>query len=223
MGIKGIFFDAAGVLYQRATPTETYALKALTEAGFSTEVSPENLARQLELRTEANKGNFNHEAYWDMFLEMRGVTDAAQRKTMVKETIDYSNSVHPVPGNAEALDGLKKRGFILGIVTDTMYPIEWKMRRLEKAGVAQYIDVVACSSSLGIRKPDPAMYLDAVRQAHLTPNEAAFVGHDATELDGARKAKITTVAVNYDPDAKADYYCTSLLDLLTVPIFQKAE
>ena len=23
MGIKGIFFDAAGVLYQRATPTET--------------------------------------------------------------------------------------------------------------------------------------------------------------------------------------------------------
>ena len=29
-----------------------------------------------------------------------------------------------------------------------------------------------------------------------------------------------TVAVNFDPDAQADYYAKSLLDLLNVPIFQ---
>jgi HAD superfamily hydrolase (TIGR01509 family) len=223
MANRGIFFDAAGVLYCRATPTEDFAIKSLREAGFVTEVSSDNLARQLEARAEANKGKLSHEAYWNLFLEMRGVANVEQRKTMVKQIIDYSNSVKPVPGNSEALEGLKRRGFILGIVTDTMYPIEWKMRRLETAGVAQYIDVVACSSALGIRKPDPAMYLDALRQAGLTPAEASFVGHDAAEINGAKKAGITTIAVNYDPGVIADYYCSSMLDLLNVPIFQKAE
>jgi hypothetical protein len=41
------------------------------------------------------------------------------------------------------------------------------------------------------------------------------------ELQGARQAGMATVAVNYDPDAQADYYCQSLLDLLNVPIFVK--
>jgi len=63
---------------------------------------------------------------------------------------------------------------------------------------------VACSTVLGVHKPDPAMYLDALQQARLAPSEAAFVGHLAVELEGARKAGMTTVAVNYDPDAKAD-------------------
>jgi len=99
-----------------------------------------------------------------------------------------------IPGGKEALAGLKQRGFVLGIVTDTIYPIDWKMRWLDKVGVAEFMDVVACSTVLGAHKPDPAMYLNALQQAHLAPSESAFVGHDAGELEGARKAGIATVA-----------------------------
>jgi FMN phosphatase YigB (HAD superfamily) len=63
------------------------------------------------------------------------------------------------------------------------------------------------------------MYLHALQQAHLTPSEAAFVGHDADELEGARKAGMATVAVHYEVGAQADYYARSLVDLLKVPIF----
>ncbi len=117
--------------------------------------------------------------------------------------------------------GLKQRGFILGIVTDTMYPVEWKMSWLTKAGVAEFIDVIACSTVLGAHKPNPEIYLDALRQTGLQPSESAFVGHDAGELEGARRAGMTTVAVNHDPNAKADHYAKSLLDLLNVPMFQR--
>jgi FMN phosphatase YigB (HAD superfamily) len=55
----------------------------------------------------------------------------------------------------------------------------------------------------------------------LTPSESAFVGHDAEELEGAHKAGIATVAVNYEPGAIADYYAHSLVGLLDVPIFKK--
>ena len=218
--IKGIFFDAAGVLYRRAAPTENFARELLKQAGMLAEPSLEDLARQRAMRAQASQGQLSHEVYWDQFLLMRGIANSEQRQVMVGRIVDYSNDVLPVPGARETLADLKKRGFIIGIVTDTMYPLAWKMRRLIKVGVADYIDVIACSTVLGVHKPDPAMYLDAVQQAHLTPNETAFVGHVAEELEGARRAGMKTVAVHFDPDAQADYYAQSLPDLLNVPIFQ---
>ncbi len=217
--IKGIFFDAADIFYYRPEPTNKYVLNLLKEKGFSTELSPENQLRQKALHSEANRGRLSPDQYWDRFLLMHGVTAPEERQTLVDKINDYSNHVLPIPGGREALMGLKQRGFVLGIVTDTMYPLEWKMRWLDDVGVAEFIDVVACSTNLGAHKPDPAIYLNALQQAHLTPGESAFVGHKAEELEGARKAGITTVAVNYDPDAEADYYTQSLVDLLNVPIF----
>jgi HAD superfamily hydrolase (TIGR01509 family) len=119
----------------------------------------------------------------------------------------------------ETLAALKKRGFVLGIVTDTIHPIGRKMRWLNQVGVAEFIDVVACSTVVGAHKPDPAIYLNALQQARLTPGQSAFVGHAADELEGARRAGLATVAVLYEPDARADYYVESLPDLLDVPIF----
>jgi HAD superfamily hydrolase (TIGR01509 family) len=218
--IKGIFFDAAGVLYGRSGPTESHAVFLLQQGGFATVVSPKQLERQQAMRSQASQGQISHNAYWDHYLTVRGVTNPEQRTSMVKQIIEFSNNVQPMEGASQALAGLKQRGFIVGIVTDTMYPLEWKMRRLEKAGVAEYIDVVACSSVLGVHKPDPAMYLNALEQAHLAASESAFVGHAAIEIDGARRAGMATVAVNYEPESKADYYCANILELLNVPIFQ---
>jgi HAD superfamily hydrolase (TIGR01509 family) len=222
MTIKGIFFDAAGVFYRRPVSTSNYALNLLKQTGYATELSVEDRIRQKALRSQANNGQLSPDEYWDQFLLMHGVAAPEERRTLVGKINDHSNHVLPIPGGREALAGLKQRGFVLGIVTDTIYPIEWKMRWLGKVGVAEFIDVVTCSTVLGAHKPDPAMYLNALQQAHLTPGESAFVGHDAEELEGARKAGIATIAVNYDPGTRADYYARSLMDLLNVPIFIKA-
>jgi HAD superfamily hydrolase (TIGR01509 family) len=216
--IKGIFFDAAGILYTRERPTEEYALSLLKDGGFSREISPERQKKQIALRSQASQGRISYDVYWDQFLLMRGVLDPQQRKAFTDQFIDYSNDVHPIPGGREALAGLKQRGFLLGIITDTMYPIEWKMHRLEKAGIAEFIDVVTCSTDLGAYKPDPTVYANALQQAHLKPGESVFVGHLSIELQGAHKAGMVTIAINHDPKAKADYFCSSLLDLLTLPI-----
>jgi HAD superfamily hydrolase (TIGR01509 family) len=218
--IKAIFFDAAGILYTRAGPTEKFALNLLQDRGFSTELSAEQTETQLALRSQANRGAISHDVYWDRFLSMRAVLDPRQRKEFTTQIIQYSNDVQPIPGGREALTILKQQGFLLGIITDTMYPLEWKMRRLEKAGVAEFIDVVACSTDLGAQKPDPAIYAYALQQAHLSPGESAFVGHLGIELQGARSAGFITIAIDNDQDALADYYCRSLLDLTTLPILQ---
>jgi len=155
--IKAIFFDAAGILYTRGGHTEEFALDLLQDEGFSTELPSDQLAIQMTLRSRANQGIVGHDVYWDQFLLMRGVNDPQQRKEFATRIIDYSNDILPISGAREALTALKERGFLLGIITDTMYPVEWKMRRLEKAGVAEFIDIVACSTNLGAHKPDPAI------------------------------------------------------------------
>ncbi len=221
MTVEGIFFDAAGVFYRRTEPTDKYALRLLQEKGLSADLSVQDRARLKALRSQANGGHVTPDEYWDQLLRMHGVAAPEERRTLVAKINDHSNDVLPIAGGREALTGLKQRGFVLGIVTDTMYPIEFKMCWLQRVGVAEFIDVVACSTVLGVHKPDPAIYLHAVHQAHLTPRESAFVGHDAGELEGAWQAGMATVAVNYDPGTEADYYAQSLVDLLHVPIFER--
>lgn len=218
--IKAIFFDAAGILYTRSGTTEDFAIKLVNEKGFSSDISGELMENQLTLRSRANEGSISHEVYWDHWLSMRSVNDPDQRRELTTEIVNYSNAIQPMPGAKEALTQLKQKGFPMGIITDTMYPLEWKMRRLEKAGVAEFIDIVACSTDLGAHKPDPLVYSYAIQQARLTPAETAFVGHLGVELEGARKAGMTTIAINHDAGAKADYFCDSLLDLPSLSIFQ---
>jgi HAD superfamily hydrolase (TIGR01509 family) len=222
MAIRGVLFDAAGVLYSRPGSTRQYVADLIQGLGLSMELPPKDRLRQQALRSQANKGHLSPDAYWDQVLQMVGLADAAMRRALVRQINDYSDKVLPIPGGREALAELEQRGFLLGIVTDTIYPIERKMRWLEQVGVAEFIDVIACSTVVGAHKPDPAIYLDALQQARLAPEEAAFVGHDADELDGARRAGMATVAVNHEPGAQADYYAQSLVDLLNVPIFGTA-
>ncbi|HSJ53153.1 MAG TPA: HAD-IA family hydrolase, partial [Anaerolineae bacterium] len=160
--------------------------------------------------------------YWDRVLRMHGVAGAAERRTLLAAIDRHSDDVWPMPGCEQVLAGLRQRGLVLCIVTDTMHSLERKMQWLEKAGIARWIDFVACSTVVGVHKPEPAIYLDALRQAGLSAGECAFVGHDAGELDGARRVGLATVAVHHDPDARADYYIRSLPDLLEVPIFRGA-
>ncbi|MBN1661830.1 MAG: HAD-IA family hydrolase [Anaerolineae bacterium] len=219
MGIRGIFFDAAGVLYTRAEPTSRLVERLLVERGLSSRLSAQDLARQRVLRSDANKGRTSADAYWDRLLQMYGVADAQDRSALVDQISEHSDQVVAIPGAREALARLRDRGFLLGIITDTIHSLSRKRRWLDQVGVSEFIDVLACSTVLGMHKPDPAIYVRAVEQAHLSPNESAFVGHAADELEGARRAGLLAVAVLYDPGARADYYAQSLLDLLDVPIF----
>jgi FMN phosphatase YigB (HAD superfamily) len=220
MAIKGIFFDAADVFYERDESTNSVVKRLLTEHGYSDQLSAEDQARQQALYHQANGGLVTPDAYWNVVLKMYGVSIPEERAALIERILAQVNDIHTIPGGSEVLPALKQRGFLLGIITDTIYPLEWKMSWLERVGVAAFIDVVACSSTLGVHKPDPLIYLNAVHMANLAVAESAFVGHDAGELEGARQAGLATVAVLYDPHAQADHYANTLIELLDVPIFQ---
>lgn len=218
--IKGIFFDAHGVLYERHETATPYARRLLAARGYPTQVSAEDKQHLAVLREQASIGGVTPETYWDEFLKAHGVESAAERTEIAALILERPHEVFELPGASSTLRELKRRGFVLGVITDTMYPLDWKMSWLAKIGVADYLDNVSCSTVVGSHKPDPAIYMDALNRASLNPGQAVFVGHEARELEGARAVGLVTVAVHCGPDVKADYYLDTLPELLSLSIAQ---
>lgn len=217
--IRGVFFDAAGVLYDRKVPTSQYVVRLLAEKGYRRQPTETERARLKATQARASTGQIDAGDYWDEFLLCRGVTSPQERKEIARLLMEQTHQVFGLPGARATLSALKKRGLIVGIITDTIYPLEWKMRWLAEAGVGDLIDVVACSRIVGVRKPNPAIYMEALKQAGLAPDEAVFVGHEGREIDGAHAVGMVTVAVSHEHSVWADYYIESLPELLTLPLF----
>ena len=93
-----------------------------------------------------------------------------------------------VDGGREVVEELLKRGYTLGIISNligTREIPEW----LAAEGFAPYFKSVALSSVLGIRKPSPAIYLEAARQADVEPAKCAYIGDNLKrDVTGTRLA-----------------------------------
>jgi putative hydrolase of the HAD superfamily len=108
----------------------------------------------------------------------------------------YDRWFHPRVGALETLRTLRERGFPLGLISmcapDT--PAIW--RASELGGT---VDVEVFSSEVGLRKPDPAIYLYACERLGVEPSTCLYCGDGAyRELTGAEAVGITAVEIR-DP------------------------
>jgi HAD superfamily hydrolase (TIGR01509 family) len=220
MAMRGIFFDANGILYHRLEPVGRYLADLMRRRGYAAELTPEDAASLGHLEARASVGAVTAWDYWDERLRRHGVSDIAERGDLIRQVFQQVHRVVPLPDVAEVLGALKQRGFLLGVISNTMYPLEWKMQWLQRAGVASLIDIISSSTVVGAAKPDPAIYLDALTRARLEPAEAAFVGHEDVEIAGARAVGMVTVAVSSDGGIAANYEVRQLTGLLTLPPFK---
>ncbi|PIE34313.1 hypothetical protein CSA56_07975 [candidate division KSB3 bacterium] len=214
--IKAILFDASDVLYFRPHPGR-WLQPYLENLGLAYHALPSD--RLHELKTRAFQREIGIEEYYNELLTLYGVQGEEHLKAGRAILEQESDAVEIFEGVKDTLIQLKERGFLLGIVTDTVLPIAKKLRWFERGGFVHVWDAVISSCDIGIRKPNPAMYEAALQQLGVASEEAVFIGHDASEIQGAEKVGLTTVAFNYDDDAHADLYVEHFTDLLTLSIF----
>jgi putative hydrolase of the HAD superfamily len=109
-----------------------------------------------------------------------------------------------VDGGREVVDELQKRGYALGIISNLIGTREipdW----LVAEGFAPYFKSVALSSVLGIRKPDPAIYLEAARRAGVEPGNCAYVGDNLKrDVTGTRAAGFGMLVIMISPKELAE-------------------
>jgi len=102
---------------------------------------------------------------------------------------------HLLPDSLETLRELAKRGYQLGIISNTTSEVEVPAL-LEEHGIAHLFPTVILSASFGRRKPHPSLFLAAARQAGVLPHECAYVGdRPSRDVVGAREAGFAEVVI----------------------------
>ena len=98
------------------------------------------------------------------------------------------------PGTAEALQALRGRGYLLGVISNSDGRIE---ALLESVGLAGYFEFVLDSAVAGVEKPDPRIFRMALDRLGLEPAEALYVGDIyVIDVEGARAAGMRAVLID---------------------------
>ena len=197
--IKWIFFDLGSTLIDE---TEVYAHRF----------------RETVRNTDVQVSEFEKTAvrFWTLGLD--GYPKAAAFYSLPKAPwrSEYESLFD---GCAAVLEALKARGYRLGVIANQ---VPGTAKRLEGFGILQFFDVLAPSAELGMEKPDPAIFLWALKTAGCKPENAVMIG-DRIDNDilPAQALGMKTVRVLTGPAAlyrletePADRTVFSLADLL---------
>lgn len=128
--------------------------------------------------------------------------------------IPVTRYVHP--GGLELLTEIKARGFVMGAISDWEDTLPALLTDL---GLRAYFDALAVSAIVGVTKPSPVLFQDALRQADTPAESSLHIGDwHALDVVGARAAGMQTLLFDHanrtpDPDcprvttfdAMADY------------------
>jgi phosphoglycolate phosphatase len=109
-----------------------------------------------------------------------------------KHIADHSR---PFPGCAEMLDALTAQGARLIVVTNKIE--RYSVQLLETLALADKFSVIAGPDTFGVRKPDPGHLLKAIERTGGDPARTAMVGDSITDINTARAARVTVVAVSF--------------------------
>ena len=102
--------------------------------------------------------------------------------------------------------------FTLGVITNGNADV----RRL---GLADYFAFALCAEDLGIGKPDPAPFLEALKRGGVAPGAAVHIGdHPGDDIAGAQKAGMRAIWYNpagnpWEADRLPDAEISSLTQL----------
>ncbi len=207
---RAVFFDWFGTLARYDPPREELEAQVLADLGFTVPV--ETLAHALAMADR------------DMYARLaaapgRDQTDEERARMAIRhqENVLTRAGISVYPGLAEktigrlrqlnagrrfalyddalpALDMVKERGLITGLLTNLERDMD---RLLQELGLAGRLDFVLSSRSAGVGKPHPAFFNLALQRAGVAPAEALMVG-DQYEMDvlGARRAGIRVILLD---------------------------
>ncbi|MGD0765884.1 MAG: HAD family hydrolase [Dehalococcoidia bacterium] len=80
------------------------------------------------------------------------------------------------PQTPAVLRALRERGLRLGAVSNTYQSQAALAKSLAAHGLLEYLDALVLSSEIGLEKPHPAIFLEALRRLGVTAVKTVFVG-----------------------------------------------
>jgi 2-haloacid dehalogenase len=207
MQIKAITFDLDGTLAHGALDSEKYKkalIDYLQKNGYSGESTTLNKSQQAMLERQKKSQARNIELRFDLlysdFLYNLGLDITQERLEYIEDLYNRFFRIDIVPGVKEMLEDLSKK-YKLAIVANAITKVS--RLALQKTDLAKYFDCIVLSRDLGARKPDPEIFIYALRSMWIKGSEAVHVG-DSLEIDvqGGKNAGMKTVWIKGNKEAE---------------------
>jgi putative hydrolase of the HAD superfamily len=113
---------------------------------------------------------------------------------MDQEQAAWCNGVLPSPHARPVLETLKNAGVTLAIVSNAAYSPQSMRDQLHFLELFDFFDATIYSSEVGVRKPNAAIYEEALRQTAAPRARTLFIGDRVREdIRGPRSCGITAV------------------------------
>jgi HAD superfamily hydrolase (TIGR01509 family) len=219
--VEGLVFDMGDVLFD-ATAWRLWLLQLLNRMGLQAAYRTFYDVWDREYLDEVHCGRRDYADAFDAFLRAGGLTrsqiDEVNAASQIRKA-RLEDEVRPFPGVRSTLARLHAGGIRMAVLSDSESSGEAIDGRLTRMGLGEYFTAVISSADLGVTKPARTGYDRAVAALGLPAARTAFVGHDADELRGARRAGLRTLAFNFERDAAADLYLGRFEEL--VPLLDR--
>lgn len=172
--------------------------------------------------------------YWKLYREEK-VTKERLRYRRLKDVFDaleYSISddlIHLIAikyidflpefnylfdGTFELLDYLKEK-YQLHIITNGFEEIQQK--KMRSANILHYFKEVITSESVGVKKPNPKVFLHALEVAEANKEEAMMIGDNLeADIQGALDVGLQAIHCNFDGQTLKDRKIVSVTSLLEI-------
>jgi putative hydrolase of the HAD superfamily len=114
--------------------------------------------------------------------------------------VEGQRSGHPLA--AGATDLVRRAVSVGPVALVTNGPPDIQRLKLAQTGLAGHFEAVVISGELGLGKPDPGVFLHAVRALGVTPTDAVMVGDSwERDIEGALSAGLRAVWISHGRDA----------------------
>jgi putative hydrolase of the HAD superfamily len=196
--IEAVLFDVNGTLRARELhePTQRAALHRileLLERESATEEFWDELARRYGAYgkwAQENLLQLSEQEIWTRWL-LPDYPSEMLAPVAAELTLAWSERrgrTIPKPGAVETIGELKRRGYRLGVISNTMSSLDVP-RSLDAFGWNEYFEVVILSSAVKIRKPAPEIFRAASDAMTLEPASCAYLGNRISkDVTGCKRA-----------------------------------
>ena len=107
----------------------------------------------------------------------------------------YEGAWRLVPGAIALVRAIKASGAHLVIVTNNV--LREQQLKIDRGGLAPFVDALVTSEEFGATKPDPRIIIHALERVNAAPEHAVMFGDSlTTDIEGGRRAGVRVVWFN---------------------------
>ena len=205
--VHAVIFDLDNTLYSydRAhaaafAALKTYAFSALGLSEERFEALHEQASREIRERSGGGPVIHNRLIRFQQMLEQAGLPIRCAPAMAELYWTALLGAMEPESGVLDCFAALRRMGLRLGIGTNMQ--ADRQFSKLERLGLAPYVDFLVSSEEVGKEKPAPELFLCCAQKAGCAPEDCVFVG-DSLKNDALGAAAAGLRGVWYRPDGRA--------------------